>query len=54
MSKSKAILIDITKCIGCDSCATACKQLLEFPQDPEPKLSPTAFTIVEEHSERDV
>lgn len=52
MPKSKAILIDITKCIGCLSCEAACKQLHGFPQDPEPKLSPTALTIVEEHGDR--
>jgi formate dehydrogenase iron-sulfur subunit len=52
MPKSKAILIDITKCIGCLSCEAACKQLHGFSQDPEPKLSPTAFTIVEEHGDR--
>jgi len=52
MPKSKAILIDITKCIGCLSCEAACKQVRGFPQDAEPKLSPTAFTIVEEHGDR--
>ena len=52
MAKSKAILIDITKCIGCKSCEAACKQLHGFPQDSEAKLSPTAFTIVEEHGDR--
>jgi formate dehydrogenase iron-sulfur subunit len=52
MPKSKAILIDITKCIGCLSCEAACKQLHGFSQDPEPKLSTTAFTIVEEHGDR--
>jgi Fe-S-cluster-containing hydrogenase component 2 len=52
MAKSKAILIDITKCIGCKSCEAACKQLHGFPQDSEARLSPTAFTIVEEHGDR--
>ena len=52
MPKTKAILIDITKCVGCLSCETACKQLHGFSQDPEPKLSTTAFTIIEEHGDR--
>jgi formate dehydrogenase iron-sulfur subunit len=52
MPKTKAILIDITKCIGCKSCEAACKQLHGFPQDTEAKLSPTAYTIVEEHGDR--
>ena len=52
MPKSKAILIDLTKCIGCLSCEGACKELHGFPSEPEPKLSPTAFTIVEQHGDR--
>ena len=52
MARTKAILIDITKCIGCLSCESACKQVHGFPSDPEPKLSPTAFTIVEQHGDR--
>jgi formate dehydrogenase iron-sulfur subunit len=52
MPKTKAILIDITKCIGCRSCEQACKQIHGFPLDSEQKLSPTAFTIVEEHGDR--
>ena len=52
MAKSNAILIDITKCIGCRSCEAACKQLHGFPQESEAKLSPTAYTVVEEHGDR--
>ena len=52
MPKTKAILIDITKCIGCLSCEQACKQLHGFPMETEPKLSPTALTVVEEHGDR--
>jgi len=52
MPRTKAILIDITKCIGCRSCEAACKQLHGFPQESEAKLSPTAFTIVEDHGDR--
>src|SRR5580765_6350738 len=44
MAKTKAILIDITKCIGCMSCEKACKEIHGFPQDVEPTLSPTALT----------
>jgi len=52
MPKTKAILIDITKCIGCRSCEQACKQIHGFPANTETKLSPTAFTIVEDHGDR--
>jgi formate dehydrogenase iron-sulfur subunit len=52
MAKTKAILIDITKCIGCMSCEKACKEIHGFPQDVEPTLSPTALTVVEDHGDR--
>lgn len=52
MARTKAILIDITKCIGCLSCEKACKEIHGFPSDTEAKLSPTALTIVEEHGDR--
>ncbi len=52
MERTKAILVDITKCIGCRSCEQACKQVHGFPMETEPKLSPTAFTIVEERGDK--
>ena len=52
MATTRAILVDITKCIGCRSCEQACKQIHGFPMDSETKLSPTAFTIVEERGDR--
>ncbi|MBI4160917.1 MAG: formate dehydrogenase, partial [Acidobacteria bacterium] len=29
----KAILVDITRCIGCRSCVVACKEVHGFPGD---------------------
>lgn len=52
MARTRAILVDITKCIGCHSCEHACKQLHGFPDETEAKLSPTALTVVEEHGDR--
>ena len=52
MENSRAILIDITKCIGCRNCEQACKEVHGFPQDTEAKLSPTALTVVEDHGDR--
>jgi len=52
MATSKAILVDITKCIGCRSCEQACKQIHGFPLETETQLSPTALTIVEDRGER--
>jgi formate dehydrogenase iron-sulfur subunit len=52
MATAQAILVDITKCIGCRSCEQACKQIHGFPKDTEGKLSPTALTVVEERGDR--
>ncbi len=52
MAKTKAILIDITKCIGCRSCEQACKQIHGFPMGSEATLSPTALTVIEERDDR--
>src|SRR3974390_1252344 len=49
---SRAILIDITKCIGCRSCEQACKQVHGFPTQTEAQLSTTAFTVVEDRGDR--
>jgi formate dehydrogenase iron-sulfur subunit len=53
-NKSKALLIDITKCIGCQSCASACKTAHNLPGDPEPHLSATALTVVQEKDGKNV
>lgn len=52
MNSTKAILVDLTKCIGCRACEQACKQIHGFPSDTEAKLSPTALTVVEERGDR--
>ena len=52
MAQPKALLIDIKRCIGCLSCETACKQLHGFGTAPEPTLSDTAFTVVEQRGDK--
>lgn len=49
---AKAMLIDITKCIGCRLCEQACKQIHHFPEEHEPVLSATALTVVEERGDK--
>lgn len=49
--KRKALLIDITKCVGCQQCAIACKQQNNLPDIEEKKLSSTAYTVVEERGD---
>lgn len=49
MTKNKAMLIDITMCIGCNSCQDACKTANKLPSGEEKSLSSTAYTALEEH-----
>lgn len=45
---SKAILFDVTMCIGCGACRDACKEKNGFPEGEEEELSSTAYTVVQE------
>lgn len=49
MSKKKAILIDLTLCVGCNACQTACKEVNNLPLDEEKDLSPTSYTALQEY-----
>jgi formate dehydrogenase iron-sulfur subunit len=49
MTKSKAMLIDITLCVGCNSCQEACKTTNKLAAGEEKTLSSTAYTALEEH-----
>jgi formate dehydrogenase iron-sulfur subunit len=49
MLKKKALLIDLTLCIGCNACQEACKKENHLPEGEEKKLSATAYTALEEH-----
>ena len=43
----RALLIDITRCIGCRGCVGACKEAHSFPgSDQETELSATAYTAM--------
>ncbi|HTP14020.1 MAG TPA: 4Fe-4S dicluster domain-containing protein [Bacteroidota bacterium] len=47
--KRRAMLIDLTLCVGCNSCQEACKKANGLPDGEEKKLSATAYTALEEH-----
>jgi formate dehydrogenase iron-sulfur subunit len=45
-----AILNDLTRCIGCEACVWACKEVNELPrEDGAEELSATTWTTVEDH-----
>ncbi len=48
-TRPKAMLVDITMCIGCGSCQEACKAENKLPAKTEPALSPTAYTALQEY-----
>jgi formate dehydrogenase iron-sulfur subunit len=51
-TQPRALLIDITRCIGCRACVDACKTLHEFPgENTETELSATAYTVLQDKGE---
>ena len=52
METGRAILVDITKCVGCRNCEQACKEAHGFPKETEAHLSPTALTVIEERGDK--
>ena len=49
MTKKKAMLIDITMCIGCNSCQEACKTTNNLAAGEEQALSATTYTALNEY-----
>ncbi len=44
------ILTDLTKCVGCEACVWACKEINELPrEDGAARLSGTTWTAIERH-----
>lgn len=48
---SFGILTDLSKCIGCEACARACKEVNRLAGTDISRLSATSLTIVEHHGE---
>ncbi len=49
MGQKKALLIDISLCVGCNACQAACKAENHLPEGDEKTLSLSAFTALSEH-----
>ncbi len=47
MAQPRALLIDITKCVGCRECARACAEANGLPQEDAAELSATHYTVVQ-------
>jgi formate dehydrogenase iron-sulfur subunit len=52
MVSQRALLIDISQCVGCNACQEACKAENHLPAGEERTLSPTAYTALETHGDR--
>lgn len=50
MSMKKAMLIDLTLCVGCNACQDACKIQNQLPEGEEHELSATAYTALNEYN----
>ncbi len=51
MIKPKAFLVDITACVGCNSCQAACKEENKLPNREENHLSATAYTALSQYGD---
>lgn len=47
MTTSKALLIDVSKCVGCRECAQACAEANNLPREESTELSATHYTVVQ-------
>lgn len=50
MTKSKGLLIDITKCVGCGECTRACAEANGLPQEEAKELSAAHYTVVQSYN----
>jgi formate dehydrogenase iron-sulfur subunit len=52
MENKKAILVDIKRCIGCQSCEQTCQLVHRFPVAHQAHLSETALTFVDQKGDK--
>jgi formate dehydrogenase iron-sulfur subunit len=51
LSAKKAMLIDLTLCVGCNVCQSACKEENQLPPSEEKYLSLTAYTALSKYND---
>jgi formate dehydrogenase iron-sulfur subunit len=55
MTKQKALLFDVTECVGCGECYTACKEVNNLPETSDDflkdHLAANTYTVVEEYGD---
>jgi formate dehydrogenase iron-sulfur subunit len=49
--KRKGLLIDITRCIGCNACSENCKEVNDLPPKIDDRLAQDTWTMVEDKGE---
>jgi formate dehydrogenase iron-sulfur subunit len=47
---SLGLLVDTTRCIGCQACSAACKEHNKLPREIEPHTTAYTWTTVEQHA----
>lgn len=47
---SVGLLVDTTRCIGCQACSAACKEQNKLPREIEPHTTAYTWTTVEQHA----
>ena len=52
MGNTKAILVDIKRCVGCQACEQACQEIHQFPKDHPAHLSDVAYTFIDQKDEK--
>jgi formate dehydrogenase iron-sulfur subunit len=50
---SHALLIDLSLCVGCGACRTACQEIHHFPDEENTVLNDKNFTLLEHHQLKD-
>ncbi len=51
MSRQRALLIDIARCVGCGACTDACREQNGLPQVEDKDLTANSYTVLQERGD---